>query len=174
VSPFKTRKRRAVAAREGQGRLAGEEALQTWFDGPVVVELADLAEEARRKRLRRSAAVPGRQRQQPPRGRRRAARVGRRQPRSRVLRALRTRTRRRRRRGGEGARAARTLRAGRAGAAATAEAWTKWIAEYRDFVFFSDVGGYRWIVDPLAKQRGVSTAQLRGALRVAPAAEQVR
>jgi len=174
VSPFKTRKRALLPREKAKAGLAGEEALQTWFDGPVVVELADLAEEARCKRydevlpflvangssrLEVDAVL-------------RAWGVGNRDPAffARCERALGA--------GGDEAAKARALleRYVPAGpsAAATAEAWSKWIAEHRDFVFFSDVGGYRWIVDPLARQRGVPTAQLRGALRVAPAAEQVR
>ncbi|HEX6813034.1 MAG TPA: hypothetical protein VF384_15525 [Planctomycetota bacterium] len=50
---------------------------------------------------------------------------------------------------------------------ADADAWAKWIEAHRPYVFFSDVGGYRWYVDPLAKARGVPTGELRGARRVA-------
>jgi hypothetical protein len=174
VSPFKTRKRALLPREKAKAGLTGEDGLQTWFDGPVLVELADLAEEARRKhfdevlpflvandssRFEVDAVL-------------RAWGVGNRDPAffAHCEQALGA--------GGEEAVKARALLERYApdgpGASATAEAWTKWIAEYRDFVFFSDVGGFRWFVDPLAKQRAVPTAQLRGALRVLPAAEQVR
>ena len=48
---------------------------------------------------------------------------------------------------------------------AAAEAWSAWIGAHRDVLFFSESGGYRWYVDPLAKRRGVPTAKLRGPAR---------
>lgn len=50
-------------------------------------------------------------------------------------------------------------------ASADAAAWARWCAENRPYLFFSDSGGYRWYVDPLAKNRKVPTAQLRGPAR---------
>jgi len=47
----------------------------------------------------------------------------------------------------------------------TAAEWRKWLTENRDYLFFSDVGGYRWYVDTLAKGRGIPTEQLRGPAR---------
>jgi hypothetical protein len=44
-------------------------------------------------------------------------------------------------------------------------AWNTWWAQNRPYLFFSDSGGYRWYVDPLAKKRNVPTAQLRGETR---------
>jgi hypothetical protein len=44
-------------------------------------------------------------------------------------------------------------------------AWQKWWEENRPYLFFSDSGGYRWYVDPLAKKRKVPSARLRGADR---------
>jgi hypothetical protein len=45
---------------------------------------------------------------------------------------------------------------------ASADAWSAWLGEVRPYLFFSDVGWYRWYVDPLARRRGVPTARLRG------------
>jgi hypothetical protein len=47
----------------------------------------------------------------------------------------------------------------------SAAAWEKWLKENRPYLFFSDQGDYRWYVDPLAKKRGVPTAELRGPKR---------
>lgn len=55
--------------------------------------------------------------------------------------------------------------AGGPGDDADVDAWRRWVASNRDYVFFSDVGGYRWYVDPLAKRRGVPTSKLRGEAR---------
>ncbi|HUG93852.1 MAG TPA: hypothetical protein VML55_23690 [Planctomycetaceae bacterium] len=46
-----------------------------------------------------------------------------------------------------------------------AEDWAAWYAENRPYLFFSDTGGYRWYVDPLARARSVPTDELRGAAR---------
>ncbi len=43
--------------------------------------------------------------------------------------------------------------------------WKEWLQQNRDYLFFSDSGGYRWYVDPLAKKRGVPTSTLRGTSR---------
>jgi hypothetical protein len=48
------------------------------------------------------------------------------------------------------------------GAEATPERWRSWFEENKAYLFFSDAGGYRWYVDPLAKKRGVPSASLRG------------
>jgi hypothetical protein len=40
-----------------------------------------------------------------------------------------------------------------------------WLAENRPYLFASDTGDYRWYVDPLAKRRGVPSAELRGPRR---------
>jgi hypothetical protein len=46
--------------------------------------------------------------------------------------------------------------------------WRQWFAENQDYLFFSDSGGFRWYIDPLAKQRKVPTHSLRGAARENP------
>jgi hypothetical protein len=51
------------------------------------------------------------------------------------------------------------------GEKATRREWTAWYAENRAYLFFSDTGGYRWYVDPLAKARKVPTEKLRGSDR---------
>lgn len=43
--------------------------------------------------------------------------------------------------------------------------WMKWLKENRSYLFFSDQGDYRWYVDPLAKKRGIPSAELRGPKR---------
>jgi hypothetical protein len=43
--------------------------------------------------------------------------------------------------------------------------WTAWHAENRAYLFFTDTGGYRWYVDPLAKARKIPTEKLRGSDR---------
>jgi hypothetical protein len=45
---------------------------------------------------------------------------------------------------------------------ASARTWSAWSRENGPYLFFSDTGGYRWLVDPLAKKKGVPTAKLRG------------
>ena len=47
----------------------------------------------------------------------------------------------------------------------TTDAWQAWLRPNRPYLFFSDQGDYRWYVDPLAKKRGVPSAQLRGPAR---------
>lgn len=51
------------------------------------------------------------------------------------------------------------------GANAGAEAWEKWWQENSPCLFYSELGCYRWYVDPLAKKRGVPTKELRGVKR---------
>jgi hypothetical protein len=43
--------------------------------------------------------------------------------------------------------------------------WRQWVAENRAYLFFSEAGGYRWYLDPLAKKRQMPTADLRGPAR---------
>lgn len=43
--------------------------------------------------------------------------------------------------------------------------WRDWLDANRDYLFFSESGGYRWYVDPLAKARKIPTAKLRGPAR---------
>jgi hypothetical protein len=50
-----------------------------------------------------------------------------------------------------------------------ADTWQNWWEENKAYVFFSESGWYRWYLDPLAKRRGVPTAQLRGPARATPA-----
>ncbi len=45
------------------------------------------------------------------------------------------------------------------------EAWNNWWEENRPYLFFSQPGGYRWHVDPLAKRRGVPSRELFGPAR---------
>jgi hypothetical protein len=47
----------------------------------------------------------------------------------------------------------------------SAAAWRSWWQENKPYLFFSDSGGYRWYIDPLAKKRAVPTAKLRGPAR---------
>jgi hypothetical protein len=51
------------------------------------------------------------------------------------------------------------------GALAGPTAWEKWWQENSPYLFYSELGGYHWYVDPLAKQRGIPTKDLRGPLR---------
>jgi hypothetical protein len=51
------------------------------------------------------------------------------------------------------------------GARAAEEKWRSWVEQNRSYLFFTDGGGYRWYIDPLAKHRGVPTNQLRGEAR---------
>lgn len=46
-----------------------------------------------------------------------------------------------------------------------AAAWTKWWQENGPYVFYSELGCYRWYIDPLAKKRGIPTKDLRGPAR---------
>jgi hypothetical protein len=51
------------------------------------------------------------------------------------------------------------------GAEASAARWRSWWEKGKDYLFFSDTGGYRWYLDPLAQKRGTPTAKLRGPAR---------
>ena len=51
------------------------------------------------------------------------------------------------------------------GAAAPAETWGNWWQKNAPYLFYSELGGFRWYLDPLAKQRGVASKELRGPLR---------
>ncbi len=44
--------------------------------------------------------------------------------------------------------------------------WVKWHEENKAYLFATDYGHYRWYLDPLAKTRGIPTAELRGAKRM--------
>ncbi|HVP73826.1 MAG TPA: hypothetical protein VMS30_08810 [Phycisphaerales bacterium] len=46
-----------------------------------------------------------------------------------------------------------------------AAAWQAWYAENQPYLFYCEWGSYRWYIDPLAKSRGVPTADLRGPAR---------
>ena len=48
---------------------------------------------------------------------------------------------------------------------ADADAWDKWWRDNSPYLFYSELGGYRWYLDPLAKKRGVPSKDLRGPLR---------
>ncbi len=50
-------------------------------------------------------------------------------------------------------------------AAGSADDWESWWQESRPYLFFSEIGGYRWYVDPLAKKRGIPSDKLRGPAR---------
>jgi hypothetical protein len=43
--------------------------------------------------------------------------------------------------------------------------WRAWWRENGPYLFFSESGWYRWYIDPLAKKRGVPSAELRGPAR---------
>lgn len=51
------------------------------------------------------------------------------------------------------------------GETAPAADWAAWVEKNRPYLFFSDTGGFRWYLDPLARRRGVPTAELRGPAR---------
>lgn len=51
------------------------------------------------------------------------------------------------------------------GADAPAQAWQAWWDKNRRYLFFSDTGGFCWLIDPLARRRGVPTRALRGPAR---------
>jgi len=54
------------------------------------------------------------------------------------------------------------------GESASAADWSAWVEKNRPYLFFSNTGGYRWYVDPLAKHRGVPMADLHGLARATP------
>jgi hypothetical protein len=49
-----------------------------------------------------------------------------------------------------------------------AESWQRWWGENKPYLFFSESGWYRWYLDPLARKRGVPTAELHGTARATP------
>lgn len=51
------------------------------------------------------------------------------------------------------------------GAGSDVAAWQKWWHDNSPYVFYSELGGYKWYVDPLAKKRGIPTKDLRGPAR---------
>jgi hypothetical protein len=51
------------------------------------------------------------------------------------------------------------------GEKALARVWAAWFKENRDYLFFADIGGYRWYLDPLAKARDEPSEKLRGPAR---------
>lgn len=57
------------------------------------------------------------------------------------------------------------------GAAASREQWQTWWQENGSYLFYSEMGGYRWYLDPLAKKRGIPTKDLRGPERADVAGE---
>lgn len=46
--------------------------------------------------------------------------------------------------------------------------WETWWEENRSYLFFSELGGFHWYIDPLAKKRGIPTQNLRGPDRASP------
>ena len=46
-----------------------------------------------------------------------------------------------------------------------AGAWAEWWKDNKMYAFASDAGDYRWYVDPLAKKRGIPSAEFRGVKR---------
>jgi hypothetical protein len=48
------------------------------------------------------------------------------------------------------------------GASGSRDEWTAWYSQNEPYLFFSDSGGYRWYIDPLAKSRKIPTKRLRG------------
>jgi len=50
-------------------------------------------------------------------------------------------------------------------ATGSAEDWTAWWESNRSYLFYSEGGGYRWYIDPLAKRRGIPSAKLQGPAR---------
>jgi hypothetical protein len=55
--------------------------------------------------------------------------------------------------------------AGGPDANAGVDAWEKWWRDNSPCVFYSELGCYRWYIDPLAKKRGVPTKDLHGPAR---------
>ena len=51
------------------------------------------------------------------------------------------------------------------GAGSDVAAWQKWWQDNSPYVFYSELGGYKWYIDPLAKKRGIPTKDLRGPAR---------
>ena len=51
------------------------------------------------------------------------------------------------------------------GTNADADTWEHWWRENSPYLFYSELGCYRWYIDPLAKKRGIPTRDLRGPAR---------
>jgi len=51
---------------------------------------------------------------------------------------------------------------------ASVEQWQNWLDTNQPYLFYSERGGYRWYIDPLAKQRGVPSQKLQGPARAGP------
>ena len=49
---------------------------------------------------------------------------------------------------------------------ASVQNWTTWWHENQPYLFFTDTGGCQWLIDPLAKSRGIATTSLRGGDRM--------
>lgn len=47
----------------------------------------------------------------------------------------------------------------------SADVWDKWWHDNSPYLFYSELGCYRWYIDPMAKKRGVPTGNLRGPAR---------
>jgi hypothetical protein len=58
------------------------------------------------------------------------------------------------------------------GLAAGIGAWRTWLGANHEFLFFTESAGQRWLLDALAKERGVPTAKLRGPARASPVGKQ--
>ncbi len=166
-SPFRTRKRAAMPREKARSYVEDDKAVASWFCGAAETELASLPAAQRAQRLRELEPYlfAGAGNEFDADATLRAWRVGNRDVAmlDRCVQALRAG-------GDEAARAQQVLMRyvpEGPGEEATVDAWSDWVAAHAAFVFFSDVGGYRWFVDPLAKARGVPTAELRGVRRVA-------
>jgi len=48
---------------------------------------------------------------------------------------------------------------------ATVVSWERWWQDNAPYVFYSELGGYKWYIDPLAKKRCTPTKDLRGPAR---------
>ena len=166
-SPFRTRSRAALP-REKARKYLDDDGVKSWFCGAAEAELMALPAKDREQRFAELepflCAVAAERNEFDADATLRAWKVGNRDAAmlDRCVEALRAG-------GDEAAKAQRTLARyvpEGPGDAATADAWADWVKANRAFVFFSDAGGYRWFVDPLAKARGVPTAELRGTRRL--------
>jgi hypothetical protein len=59
-------------------------------------------------------------------------------------------------------------------AAGDAAAWAKWLGANQRYLFYSEAGGYHWLLDALAQQRSVPSAELRGPARATAKAAAAR
>jgi hypothetical protein len=50
-------------------------------------------------------------------------------------------------------------------ATGSAAEWAQWWETNRPYLFYSEGGGYRWYLDPLAKRRGIPSDKLQGPAR---------